>query len=333
MEISAWETYSPTLLRWAGTGVGIIFLMLVLYQILHALGVKRETATGYALILPWILGFVIWNAYPFARSLYLSFTKYNIFQPPEWVGLQNYTEMFADTRRFWPSLRLTLLYSVLNVPLGLIGSLGVALLLSRAVKGIGIWRTIYYMPEVLPAAAVALLWAWMLSPSSGLINFVLQPVYRLLSMEPLQWFTDPNLVLPAYIVMGTWGVFGTNSIILLAGLKNIPRQLYEVAELDGAGTWGKFWNVTLPMLSSTLFYNLVTGVIAALKIFTQAFFITTPRRAGTFLSVLIYEEAFSFRHMGYASAMAWFLLVIIMVATVLVFRSSTAWVYYESEKR
>ena len=116
MEISAWETYSPTLLRWTGTGVGIIFLMLVLYQILNALGVKRETATGYALILPWILGFVIWNAYPFARSFYLSFTKYNIFQPPEWVGVQNYTEMFADTKRFWPSLRLTLLYSVLNVP-------------------------------------------------------------------------------------------------------------------------------------------------------------------------------------------------------------------------
>jgi multiple sugar transport system permease protein len=332
MQVSAWETYYPTLLRWLATGAGVITLMLLLNKLLQALGAKRETATGYALILPWILGFLIWNLYPFASSLYLSFTKYNIFQPPEWVGVQNYVAVASD-RDFWPSLRLTLLYSALNVPLGLIGALGVALLLNRAVKGIGVWRTIYYLPAVLPVVAVSLLWRWMLSPTSGLINFILRPVYRLLNIEPLQWFTDPNLVLPSFVIMGMWGVFGANSVILLAGLKNIPKHLYEAAELDGANAWQKFWNVTIPMVSSTMFYNLVTGIIAALQIFTQAFFISIPRRAGTFYNVLIYREAFQFRHMGYASALAWINLIIILLITLLVFRSSATWVYYEAEVR
>ncbi|MCS7281957.1 MAG: sugar ABC transporter permease [Anaerolineae bacterium] len=330
MYVSAWETYYPTLLRWLAVGGGLIGLMILLQKLLRLFGVRREVATGYALILPWILGFLIWNLYPFARSLYLSFTEYNIFQPPKWVGLDNYVRMFRD-EQFWLSLRLTLLYAAFNVPLGLAGALGVALLLNRSVSGIGIWRTIYYIPAVLPAAAVALLWRWMLSPESGLINFMLQPVYRGLNIQPLQWFTDPSLVLPAFVIMGMWGVFGANSVILLAGLKNIPKELYEAAELDGAGNWRKFWNVTIPMVSPTLFYNLVTGIIGALQVFTQAFFITIPRRAGTFLNVLIYREAFAYRNMGYASALAWVLLIIILLITLLVFRSSAAWVYYEAE--
>jgi multiple sugar transport system permease protein len=173
----------------------------------------------------------------------------------------------------------------------------------------------------------------MLSPSRGLINFVLKPIYGLLNVEPLAWFTDPDLVLPAYVIMGMWGVFGANTVILLAGLKNIPKHLYEAAELDGANAWRKFRNVTLPMLSSTMFYNLVTGIIASLQIFTQAFFIPRARQNQTFLNVLIYDEAFGKRHMGYASAMAWFLLVLILLITLLVIRSSEAWVYYEGERR
>jgi multiple sugar transport system permease protein len=227
---------------------------------------------------------------------------------------------------------LTLLYAALNVPLGMVGALGVALLLNRDVKAIGLWRTIYYLPAVLPAAAVALLWRWMFSPGSGLINFLFQPFYALLNVEPLQWFTEPRLVLPAFVIMGMWGVFGANAVILLAGLKNIPQHLYEAASIDGAGTMQKFRFVTIPMLSSTLFYTLVTGIIGSLQIFTQAFFIPIPRRAGTFLNVLIYQEAFSFRNMGYASALAWFLLVVILILTVLVFRSSAAWVHYEGIK-
>ena len=333
MGISAWETYLPTLLHWLAIGGGIIVLMLLLNRILQALGVKHETATGYALILPWILGLLIWSLYPFARSLYLSFTEYNIFQPPEWVGFQHYVTMFTKDTEFWPALRLTLLYAAFNVPLGLAGALGVALLLNRDVRGIGIWRTVYYLPAVLPTVAVALLWRWMLSPTSGLINLVLRPVYQLLNVEPLQWFTEPKLVLPSFVIMGMWGIFGANAVILLAGMKNIPQHLYEAAELDGANGWQKFWNVTIPMLSSTMFYNLITGIIGALQIFTQAFFIPIPRRAGTFFNVLIYREAFQFRHMGYASAMAWVNLVVILLITLLVFRSSAAWVYYEGETR
>ena len=332
MQPSAWESYLPTLVRWLLVGAGITSVVVLLNKGLQALGVKPEKARGYALISPWLLGFLIWSVFPFAYSFYLSFTEYNIFQPPEWVGAENYVRMFTDDRDFWPSLRLTLLYGALNVPLGMAGALGVALLLNRDVKAIGLWRTIYYLPAVLPAAAVALLWRWMFSPTSGLINFLLQPFYALFNVTPLQWFTDPELVLPAFVIMGMWGVFGANSVILLAGLKNIPRHLYEAASIDGANNVQKFWFVTIPMLSSTLFYTLITGVIGSLQLFTQAFFITIPSRAGTFMNVLIFQEAFSFRNMGYASALAWFLLLIILVLTLFMFRSSSAWVYYESAR-
>lgn len=333
MQVSAWETYYPTLLRWMLTGGGIIALMILMNWGLQRLGLKREAANGYSLVLPMTLGLMIWSIYPFAYSFYLSFTEYNILQPPTWVGIDNYVRMFTADRNFYPSMRLTLLYAALNVPLGMAGALGVALLLNQDVKAIGIWRTIYYLPAVLPAAAVALLWRWMFSPTRGLINFFLQPVYALFNMQPLQWFTDPNLVLPAFVIMGMWGVFGANTVILLAGLKNIPRHLYEAADIDGANAIQKFFNITIPMLSSTMFYTLVTGVIGSLQIFTQAFFIEIPRRAGTFINVLIYTEAFSFRRMGYASALSWLLLLIIFILTLLIFRSSSLWVYYEGEKQ
>lgn len=332
MALSAVDLYLPTLLRWLALGGVVIATVYLTNMGLQRAGVRRETARGIALIMPWILGFLIFQLYPFAYSFFLSFTEYNIFQPPQWVGLENYREIVSDQREFWPSLRLTLFYAALNVPLGMAGALGVALLLNQDVKGIGIWRTIYYLPAVLPAAAVALLWRWMFSPESGLINFALRPIYALAGSQPLQWFTDPGLVLPAFVIMGMWGVFGANAVILLAGLKNIPRHLYEAADLDGANNAQKFWFVTLPMISSTLFYTLVTGIIGALQIFTQAFFINIPRRAGTFMNVLIFREAFEFRHMGYASALAWVLMAIILVITIFVFRSSAAWVYYESGK-
>jgi multiple sugar transport system permease protein len=332
MPLPAWETYYPTLIRWLLTGAAIVALMVSLNWLLQKLGVKKEVANGYALVLPIILGLLIWFIFPFAYSFYLSFTEYNIFQPPKWIGLENYRRMFTEDRNFYPSLRLTLTYAALNVPLGMLGALGVAMLLNQNVKGIGAWRTIYYLPAVLPAAAVALLWRWMFSPSRGLINTMMAPIYDLFNISPPQWFTDPDLVMPAFVIIGMWGVFGANTIILLAGLKNIPKHLYEAADIDGANGRQKFLNVTIPMLSSTLFYTVVTGVIASLQIFTQAFFIEIPRRAGTFMNVLIYNEAFNFRRMGYASALAWVLLLIILVLTVLIFRSSALWVFYEGDK-
>lgn len=331
MYVSAWESYLPPLIRWAIVGGGILGLTWLINYVLQRIGVKQEWARGYAFITPWILGLVIWQLFPFVTSFVLSFTKYNLFQPPEFVGLANYVEMFTADREFWPSVSLTLQYALWSVPLGLIGALGIALLLNRNIRFIGGWRTIYYLPAVLPAAATALLWNWMFSPT-GLINQLLAPIYQLIGMEPLSWFTDPDLVLESYVIMGLWGIFGANAVILLAGLKNISVSLYEAADIDGASTIAKFWHVTIPMLSPTLFYVLITGIIGALQIFTQAFFITTPRSAGQFLSVLIYDNAFSFRRFGYASAMSWFMLLIILIFTAFVVRSSDAWVYYETEK-
>jgi multiple sugar transport system permease protein len=323
--------YTLTIYDYLAVGTVIVVMMFVLNKVLRAFGVRREVATGYSLILPWVLGFVIWNVGPFAYSFYLSLTDYNGLQTPKYIGIDNYRRMFTDDRNFWTVLRFTLLYSVFNVPLGLIGALLTATLLNQNVRGLGVWRTIYYLPAVLPAAATALLWRWMFA-SDGLINYFLKPVLHLFNQPPPTWFTDPDLVLPSYVIMGLWGVFGANTVILLAGLKNIPRDLYEAATIDGAGRLRKYFNVTIPMLSPTLFYVLIMGVIGSLQTFAVAFFIDSPRRAGTFMNVYIYREAFQFNQMGYASALGWIMLLIILLFTLLVFKSSPAWVYYEGEK-
>ena len=340
VDTGSWlRDYPFTLGHWLAVGVGVVLFMLLTYRVLRWLGMRPEPATGLALIMPWVLGFLIFNLFPFVTSLYLSFTDYNILRPlslerlPRFVGPDNYAYALTEDPNFWPSIRLTLLYGALSIPLGMAGSLGTAMLLARNVKGVGIWRTIYYMPAVLPAAATALLWRWMFNPSNGLINTILSPALTLLGLDKPAWFTDPGLVLPSYVIMGMWGIFGTTTVILLAGLKNIPRELYEAATIDGAGPVGQFRHVTIPMLTPTLFYVLVTSMIGALQFFTAALFIQTPRSAGIFLNVYIWQQAFQSQKMGYASALAWILLIITLALTLLVFRSSALWVYYESEVR
>lgn len=340
IDTGSWVTdYSSTFFHWLLVGGAVIGMVLLTYFVLRRLGVKAEAATGIALIMPWVLGFLIFNLFPFVTSFYLSFTDYNILRPisldklPPLVGLKNYTNALTEDPNFWPGMKLTLLNGAIGIPLGLAGSLATAMLLARDVKGVGIWRTIYYLPAVLPAAATALLWRWMFNPSNGLINTLLSPILSLFGLEKPGWFTDANLVLPSYIIMGMWGVFGTTTVILLAGLKNISRDLYEAATLDGAGGFGQFRNVTVPMLTPTLFYVFVTSMIGALQFFTAALFIQTPREAGTFLNVYIWQQAFGSQKMGYASALAWILLAITFALTALVFRSQSMWVYYESEVR
>ena len=324
--------YALTLTDYVVVGTAIIASMFVVHKLLRLFGVNREAATGYALILPWVIGFLVWNLGPFIASLYLSFTEYTILSPPTWIGFDNYVEMFTDDRQFWKVLRFTLGYSLINVPLGLIGALFTATLLNQDVKGLGLWRTLFYLPAVLPAAATALLWRWMLA-SNGLLNYFLEPLYSVLGVEKPNWLTNPDMVLPAYILMGLWGVFGANTVILLAGLKNIPRDLYDAATVDGAGRASIYRNVTIPMLTPTLFYVLIIGVIGSLQTFTQAFFIQHTSRAGTFMNVYIYQEAFERNRMGYASALGWIMLIIILLFTLLVFRSSAAWVHYEGERK
>jgi multiple sugar transport system permease protein len=329
------EWYVLTLTDYAIAAAGIALVMVLTYQLLPRLGVKREAATGYALIMPWLLGFLIWNAYPILASLYYSLTDYNVFRAPKWVGLDNYVRILTRDPNFWPSLRLTLLYGVLSLPIGLAGALGVAMLLARDVRGTGVWRTLYYLPAVIPGVAVILLWQWLLG-TNGLFNVIFSPIYNLIGMQRPSWFTDERFVLPGLVIMSLWGVFGANAVILLAGLKNIPTHLYEAVDIDGGNGWTKFRHVTLPMVSPTLFYTLILGIIAAVKTFEPGLFIKlNPRTSGTFLQVLIYGNAFAGGNsrMGYASAMSWIMLVIILVLTLLTFRTSAAWVYYEGERR
>jgi len=366
---SALNDYLPTLIRYILVAIGIGVAMFLVYRVQIAVGVKREAATGRALVTPWVIGFLVFNVFAIGASFYLSFTEYNLFRAPEWVGLQNYQEIFdlssgalenseqrssdvigrrydefirlevgdggfvigARLIEFWRSIRLTLLYAFITVPLGLFGSLCVALLLNQKVRGLSIWRVLFYMPAILPAVAAALLWRWMFS-QNGIINSAFSPVISALGTETPRWFTDPNLALPAFVIISLWGVFGANSVILLAGLKGISQDLYEAADIDGAGNWAKFRNVTIPMLSPALFYNLVTATIGALQVFEIAAFIETPAEIGTFMNWLFYQQAFGQRNMGMASAMAWILLLIILALTALVFRSSQAWVFYQGER-
>lgn len=337
-DTASWvHDYSLTFSHWLLVGGAVLLTILLTYRVLTLLGMKAEAATGLALIMPWLLGFLIFNLYPFIASFYLSLTDYNLLRPlslaklPHFVGFKNYQYALTDDPNFWPSIRITLLYGAISIPLGLVGSLFTAMLLARNVRGVGIWRTLYYMPAVLPAAATALLWRWMFNPSSGLINTLLNPFLHLFGMGKPAWFTDPQLVLPSYVIMGMWGVFGTTTVILLAGLKNVPRDLYDAAIVDGAGLWGQFRHVTLPQITPTLFYVLVTSLIGALQFFTQALFIQTPREAGIFLQVYIWQQAFQSQKMGYASALSWILLVLTLLLTLLVFRSQALWVYYEGE--
>lgn len=369
MDLGVLETYLPTLIRYIGVAIGLGVLVYLVYRVQIFLGINREAATGRALVMPWVAGFLIFNVFTIGSSLYLSFTDYNLFRAPQWVGLENYQELFsidiaplesrdqrssevlerrydeilrveigdggvvvgAREEAFWRSVKLTLPYAFISVPLGLIGSLAVALLLNQRVKGLSVWRVLYYMPAILPAVATALLWRWIFS-QGGLLNSSLRPVYQLLQIDTPSWFFDPALAMPAFIIISLWGVFGANSVILLAGLKGIPQELYEAADIDGAGAWAKFRNVTIPMLSPALFYNLVVSTIGALQIFEVAAFIETPASVGTFLNWLIYQEAFDLRNMGMASAMAWVMLLLILALTVLIFRSSQAWVFYQGER-
>ncbi len=338
IDTGSWvHDYSLTFSHWVLVGGAVLLVILLTNYLLQLLGMKQEAATGLALIMPWLLGFLIFNLYPFIASLYLSLTDYNLLRPlslaklPDFVGLKNYNYALTGDPNFWPSIKLTLLYGAISIPLGLAGSLFTAMLLARNVKGVGIWRTLYYMPAVLPAAATALLWRWMFNPSSGLINSLLSPFLKLFGLGKPAWFTDPQLVLPSYVIMGMWGIFGTTTVILLAGLKNVPRDLYDAAIVDGAGLFGQFRHVTLPQITPTLFYVLVTSMIGALQFFTAAFFIQTPREAGIFLQVYIWQQAFQSQKMGYASALSWILFVMTLILTLLVFRSQALWVYYEGE--
>ncbi|MHB0877340.1 MAG: carbohydrate ABC transporter permease [Anaerolineae bacterium] len=290
---------------------------------------QSDALAGYLLASPWIFGFITLTAGPMVFSLILSVLKTDLITPWKFVGLGNFRTLFADDL-FYKCLVNTAYFSVFSVVLGLIGSLGLAFLMNVPLKGVRLYRTIYYLPAVLPGAPVALLWLQIFSPERGLANAVL----KILGLTPLKWIYNEQLAMPCLILMSLWGI-GSSLIIYLAGLQGIPKDLYEAAEIDGAGWAPKLTRVTLPMLSPTIFFNLIMSIIGSFQVFTASFVMTGggPDNATLTYVLYLYRNAFSYFKFGYASALAWVLFFIILALTSFVLKSSPAWVYYESELR
>lgn len=291
----------------------------------------RKALWGYLFGLPWIIGLIVFVVGPILASFVLSFTEYDVLSPPKFIGLGNYVKAFTNDSLFWPSVGRTFEYALGVVPLGLLGSLLLAMLLNRKSRGVYIFRTMFFIPSLTPAVALALLWTWLFHPTVGPINVTL----AYLGIQGPGWLTDPNWALPALIIITLWGSTGGNTmLIFIAGLKGVPQELHDAAQIDGAGRWAKFWNVTLPMISPTLLFNLILGVIGALKVFTISFVATSggPSYATWFFALHIYQQAFSYFRMGYGSALAWIFLVMLLVFTYLQLTYSRRWVYYAGGK-
>jgi multiple sugar transport system permease protein len=289
----------------------------------------QRNLAGWLFASPWILGFLLWTLIPMLASLALSFTEWDLLSAPAWVGLRNFQELFVD-ELVWKSLFVTTIYAVTSVPLHLVIGLALAMLLNRPIRGVRIYRTILYLPAVLSGVAAALLWRWLLSADFGLVNLLLSYI----GIKGPSWLGDERWALASLIGMSLWSV-GAGTIVYLAGLQGIPTDLYEAAEVDGARGWARFRYITLPLMTPVLFFQLIVGIIAALQTFTQSFIITGggPNNATLFLLLYLYRNAFQFFRMGYASALAWVLFLYILILTVIVFRWSVAWVYYEGEIR
>ncbi|MFD4554024.1 carbohydrate ABC transporter permease [Streptomyces sp. NPDC058469] len=293
---------------------------------------KRGQRSGpaYVFLSPWILGVVLLTLAPMAVSLYLSFTDYNLFDPPKWVGLRNYSDMFTADPRYWRSVGTTLLYVVVAVPLKLALALGVALLLGNTRKVRGFYRSAFYAPSLLGASmAVALVWRALYN-DGGTVDELLSSI----GIHTGGWVSDPHLAVFVVALLSAWQ-FGAPMVICLAGLQQIPADLYEAAALDGAGRWRRFVSVTLPMLSPVVFFNLVLETIQSFQVFTPAFAISGgsggPADSTEFYTLYLYERGFTASHMGYASAMAWVLLLAIGAVTLVLFRTSRSWVFYANE--
>jgi multiple sugar transport system permease protein len=288
----------------------------------------RKLAVGLAFISPWIVGFLGFTVYPLLSSFYYSLTDYNLFASPEWVGLANYQTALVDDHLFRTALWNTLFVTVLGVVLGLATSLPLALLLNTQVRGVTIFRAIYFLPSIVPIVASAILWKWIFNANYGLLNAGLSALH----LPAPAWLADPDWIKPALVMMSLWGV-GAPVILYLAALQDVPRQLYEVADLDGASFLQKTWNITLPMISPVILFNTIIAIINWLQYFSESFIITAgtgkPANAALFYVLYLYQRAFRDLQMGYASALAWLLFVVTLVITLLILRFSRHWVYYE----
>ncbi|MDH4389598.1 MAG: sugar ABC transporter permease [Fimbriimonas sp.] len=287
----------------------------------------RENLTGYLFISPWLIGFLVFTLWPFLRSFYLSFCNYNIVQPPKFIGLANYQMMLFNDELFYKSLWVTLRYALVAVPLTLFVGVALALLLNLNVKGIAVFRTIFYLPSIVPTVAMTSIFMWILNPQVGMVNRIL----ALAGVTGPAWLSDPVWTPWTLIFMAVWAA-GGSMVIYLAGLKDIPQYLYEAATLDGAGAFRKMRMITLPMLSPVIFFNLVMSVIGTFQYFTQAFVISNgsggPEDSTLFYALYMFKRCWKYMDMGYGSAMAWVLFIIVMISTGLIFRTQKRWVHY-----
>jgi multiple sugar transport system permease protein len=288
---------------------------------------RRDNLYGYLFMIPWLIGFFGLFLGPGLASLGFSFTKYDVLSPPKFIGLANYVKMFTDDDLFWPSLGRTFYYAALGVPLGVFSSMCLAILLNTKVRGITAFRTLFFMPSLVPLVASAVLWTWLLNADFGIVNQGLRGI----GLDPPGWFSDRKWAIPSLIIMGLWrGAGGTRMIIFLAGRQGVPDELYDAASIDGAGAWRRTLHITLPLLSPTIFFNMVLGIIGALQTFAAAFVATQggPGFATWFFGLHIWKQAFDYWNMGYGAALAWFFAIIIIAMTLVQQRLSERWVFY-----
>jgi multiple sugar transport system permease protein len=288
----------------------------------------RQAIIGYTFIMPFILGFFIWFLGPTIYSAYLSTTEWNMISPAKFVGLENFREIFND-ELLHTALRVTIVYTLISVPLGLLFGFALALLMNTKVRGIRAFRTIYYLPSIVPAVANAVLWAWIFNTEFGLLNVIL----RSMGIPKVAWLLDTRFALPAIIMMGLWGV-GGGMVIYLAGLQGIPEVYYEAAEIDGAGRLGRLIHITIPLMSPVLFFNLIMGIIGSFQVFTAGYLLTDggPQNSTLFYVLYLYRVGFRYLEMGYAAALGWLLFFIILLMTLIVFRYIGKSVYYEEAR-
>jgi multiple sugar transport system permease protein len=286
----------------------------------------RGLLTGLLFISPWIIGFLAFRVFPFFASLYYSFTFFPILDRPKWVGLSNYVDLFSDTR-FLTSLYNTSYYALGAVPLATLVGILLAMLLNTQVRGLSFFRTVYFLPSITPVVASAIVWLWMFDPINGVVNYLLD----LVGIHGPGWMGSPQWSKPALILMSMWGVGGA-VVIYLAALQDVPRELLEAAELDGANAWQRIRTVTLPMISPVILFNVITGLIGAFQYFTEVHVMTggtgSPADSTLMMSIYLYQTAFQFFKIGYASAQAWILFLIVIAFTVVLFRLSGRLVYY-----
>ena len=292
-------------------------------------GERRNLWIGLAFISPWIVGFLAFTVYPVAASVYYSFCDYDVLTKPIWVGTLNYRDMLTD-RVFWQSLGNTFYFAAFALPLGLIISLLVAVLLNQSVRGRPVFRAIFFLPSLIPVVAASMVWLWILNGSFGLLNQALEWLH----IRGPQWVADPKWTTPSLILMSLWAC-GNTVVIYLAALQDVPRSLYESAEIDGASAWVKFRHITIPMISPVIYFNLIMGIIGSLQVFAQAYVFFSggggPNRSALFYAVYLFQNAFEYRQMGYACAMAWVLFLIILALTWAATRSTRKLIFYAGE--